>query len=225
VTDLDPFAHDDGAYVLGALSDAERAEFEAHLDTCPACTARVAELAPFPTLLATVPASAYEDIDDRPELGLPDTILPGLLARVRAEQRRRHWLAAGLSGLAAACLIALAVVAWPNAHQTTPGSGAPRPQAMSAVTESPVSATAALTSVKWGTRIQLACRYDTTYEPGGVYQLVVLDKQNVAHTAGSWKVLPGRVTNFTGGTDLRRDQIAKVEITLPNSEPVLQLTL
>jgi hypothetical protein len=224
VTDLDPFAHDDGAYVLGALSDTERAEFEAHLETCPACTARVAELAPLPALLATVPASAYEDVDERPDMRLPDTLLPGLLARVRAEQRRRHRFVAGLSGLAAACLVALAVVAWPTTHQTTPGSGSPRPQAMSAVIESPVSATAALTSVKWGTRIRLACHYDTAYEPGGVYQLVVLDKQNVAHTAGSWKVLPGRVTNFTGGTDLPRDQISKVEITLPNNEPVLQLT-
>ncbi|MDT4946344.1 MAG: putative zinc-finger, partial [Pseudonocardiales bacterium] len=31
----DPFVHDDAAYVLGALSDAERREFEAHLETCP----------------------------------------------------------------------------------------------------------------------------------------------------------------------------------------------
>jgi putative zinc finger protein len=235
VTTLDPFAHFDGAYVLGALSDAERADFEEHLATCPACTARVRELAPLPALLASLPAEAYVDADDRSYDSSydssysgeepPETLLPALLARVRGERRRRHRLTLGISGLAAACLVALAVVAWPGGDGPQSGSGPARPQAMSAVISNPVTATAALTEVAWGTRIELACRYDTAYAAGGQYQLVVVDKHSHSHVAGSWKVLPGQVTNFTGGTDLRRDQIAKVEITLPNSQPVLQLTL
>ena len=32
------FAHHDGAYVLGALSPAERRAFEDHLPGCAACT-------------------------------------------------------------------------------------------------------------------------------------------------------------------------------------------
>jgi hypothetical protein len=224
VSTLDPFAHFDGAYVLGALSGAERAEFEEHLPTCPACTERVRELATLPALLASVPADAYADADDRAD-GPPETLLPMLLARVRAERRRRHRLTLGLSGLAAACLVALAVIAWPGADNPTPGSGSARPQAMSEVISTPVRATAALTGVAWGTRIELVCRYDTSYAAGGEYQLVVVDKNNHSHVAGSWKVLPGEVTDFTGGTDLPRNQILKVEITLPNSQPVLQLTL
>ena len=38
----DPFEHLDAAYAFGALDAAETAQFEAHLSTCPACTARVA---------------------------------------------------------------------------------------------------------------------------------------------------------------------------------------
>jgi carotenoid cleavage dioxygenase-like enzyme len=51
-------AHDyamwDAAYVLGALSDADRREFEAHLDGCTPCRAAVAELTPLPPLLSVL---------------------------------------------------------------------------------------------------------------------------------------------------------------------------
>jgi putative zinc finger protein len=221
VTALDPYAHYDGSYVLGALSDEERADFEEHLRTCVACTERVRELDPLPGLLAGLPASAYDDAAD----DFPDTLLPGLLAQVRTDRRRRHWITAGLSGLAAACLVALAVVVWPTGHHPTPGVSTPRAVAMSAVASSPVEATAALSDVQWGTSIELACRYDSSYVAGRVYQLVVLDKHNVAHPAGSWEILPGKVTKFTGGTALKRDEISKVEITTANDEPVLQLVL
>ena len=40
----------DAAYVLGALSGAEKREFEAHLATCPRCSAAVAELSGIPAL-------------------------------------------------------------------------------------------------------------------------------------------------------------------------------
>jgi len=55
----DRFAQWDAAYVLGALSPAERREFEEHLATCPHCQAAVSELAALPGLLAQVsPADA-----------------------------------------------------------------------------------------------------------------------------------------------------------------------
>ena len=55
----DKFAQWDAAYVLGALSPAERREFEEHLASCPPCQAAVSELAAVPGLLAQVsPADA-----------------------------------------------------------------------------------------------------------------------------------------------------------------------
>ncbi len=215
MTKVDPFAHDDAAYVLGALSSDERAAFERHLETCPECSERVRELAAMPALLASVPASAYADEQDDP----PTNLLPHLLARVRFEQRRRRWLTGGLAGLAAACLVALAVVVWPSSS----GTPAPRPQAMSALVSSPVHATAALSSVRWGTKIDLVCQYYTHDAREWDYQLVVLDKHNVAHPAGSWKLVPGRTIHFTGGTALARDQISKLQITL-GDRAILQLS-
>jgi anti-sigma-K factor RskA len=41
-----PWADAAGAYVLGAMPAAERAEFEAHLATCPACRQEVEDLRP-----------------------------------------------------------------------------------------------------------------------------------------------------------------------------------
>jgi Putative zinc-finger len=221
VTTLDPFAYDDGAYVLGALSDAERTAFEQHLADCPACSDRVNELMPLPALLAGVPASAYEDALEGP----PDTLLPGLLRQLGAQRRRRHWLTTGLGGLAAACLVALAVLAWPTGHTiTTPGSGTPPAQAMSALVASPVHATAALSDVSWGTKIEVTCRYDLAPHVDADYWLVVVDKQNHRHTAGSWRPAAGKVMQFIGGTALPRDQISSVLITYGKT-PILRLTL
>jgi anti-sigma-K factor RskA len=218
VTTTDPFAYDDAAYVLGALSSDERAAFERHLATCPECTARVRELASLPALLARVPASAYRDEQEGP----PASLLPHLLNRVRFEQRRRRWVTSGLAALAAACLVALAVAVWPSSSD--PGRPAPKPQAMSALTSSPVHATAALSSVAWGTKIELVCEYYTNTTRKWDYQLVVVDKHNVAHAVGSWTLVPGKVAHFTGGTALTRDQISKVEITV-GDRAILQLTL
>lgn len=221
MTSSDPFAHYDGVYVLGALSADERADFEEHLLTCAACRDRVRGLEPLPALLADLAASEYDSREDGP----PATLFPNLVRQVRSERRRRQWLTTGLAGLAAACLVALAVVAWPTHHATAPGSDATAPQAMSAVIHSPVHATAALTDVSWGTEIRLVCRYDAGYRSGMAYQLVVVDKHNVAHPAGSWLLTPGTLTKFTGGTALHPDEITRVEIALPNHTPILQLTI
>jgi anti-sigma factor RsiW len=48
------YADWDAAYVLGALSSAERRDFERHLHSCPRCTQAVSELAGMPGLLARV---------------------------------------------------------------------------------------------------------------------------------------------------------------------------
>jgi hypothetical protein len=218
VTTLDPFAHYDGVYVLGALSDDERAEFELHLNTCAACTERVRELAPLPAMLAGQPSSAYLDDIDEP----PPSLLPDLLRGVRSQRRKRQLLTGGLAGLAAACLIALVVAVWPSSSPAKSPS-APLPQAMTALRSTPVHVTALITPVKWGTQIKLNCQYDA-YAPGIDYQLVVVDKHNAAHQAGSWTLTPGTVS-FTGGTSLPRDQISKIEITLADDAPILQLKL
>ncbi|KQX07132.1 MULTISPECIES: zf-HC2 domain-containing protein [unclassified Leifsonia] len=58
---IDAFSDWDAAYVLGALSTRERLEYEAHLATCPRCSAAVAEVAGMPGLLSKV---SMEEIPD-----------------------------------------------------------------------------------------------------------------------------------------------------------------
>ena len=46
------YAHEDGSYVLGALSRPERKDFEGHLTRCNECAQSVRDLAAMPRLLA-----------------------------------------------------------------------------------------------------------------------------------------------------------------------------
>ncbi len=50
--DGDKYAQWDAAYVLGALSEMDRREFDAHLGECPACREGVTELSGVPALLS-----------------------------------------------------------------------------------------------------------------------------------------------------------------------------
>ena len=78
----------DAAYVLGSLSDADRCEYEAHLDGCTSCRTAVAELTAISPLLSVLnyddvvaPNGANESADAPP---CPD-LLTSLLAK--ADQR------------------------------------------------------------------------------------------------------------------------------------------
>ncbi|GAA1832371.1 zf-HC2 domain-containing protein [Luedemannella flava] len=114
-----PYTHDDGAYVLGALSAADRAAFEAHLPACPPCREAVASLAVLPGLLGRLAPTAAVELDtsvragtDAAE-GIPPTILPRVLATATARRRRsvRRWAL-----VAAACAAALATVVGLGVH-------------------------------------------------------------------------------------------------------------
>lgn len=211
----DPFEHDDAAYVLGALSNTERAAFEAHLPGCEECLLRVQEISNVPALLREVDVADVL-VADEP---LPDTLLPRLLREVSARRRRARALIGGLAVVAAGCVAALVIALWPSA--STP---APAGQPFSAIGQVPVVASAVLTPTQWGTAIRLDCYY--TRQPTAhalSYSLVVYDKAGNRHVAGDWTVPRKQEISFTTGTSLTRDQIAKLVITLPDGTPVLRL--
>lgn len=54
----------DAAYVLGSLSEADRCEFEAHLDRCTSCRDSVTELSRMPALLALLNPDEVVGVDD-----------------------------------------------------------------------------------------------------------------------------------------------------------------
>ena len=209
----DSFAMFDGAYVLGALSDADRVAFEAHLAGCDACSASVRELSGLPAVLASVPESAL--VDEAPPLSL----LPALQRRARGAVRRRRWIVSGVAA-AAACMLALAVVvSWPT---SAPAS---HPVAMTAVAPAPITATADVRDVGWGTKIELVCRYYETSQPVRPYALVVVDRSGNHHDLGSWNLVPGKATTYESGIALPRSQVKEVDITTVSGKPLLALPL
>jgi hypothetical protein len=210
VSASDPFRHDDGAYLLGALDDSDRRAYEAHLRTCEDCRARLAEARAAVDLLAGLTVADVAEPEP-----VPDTLLPGLLRAARRERARRAWLVRGIATVAAACALALAVVLWPT------GSSTSAPDAFVPVRPSPISATARLVSHGWGTEIDLHCRYAKNLEQYRPYYLKVVDKANRAVPAGTWRLAPGGETDLVTVTDLRRDQISRLEITTADGTPLL----
>jgi hypothetical protein len=211
----DPFAHDDAAYVLGALSPEEHAAFEAHLATCAQCQARVAEISALPGMLAGI---TEDDLADVSLANVPDTLLPSLLREARHRRRRRFAVVSAVAGVAAAVIVALSVAL------VAPGNSAPAAHQMTALRATPVSATAAMKDVKWGTRITLTCHYNRAYGTNDVYSLVVVDKSGATHGGGSWTLQPGSTTPFEGGTAVHMNQIAYIQIVADN-QPILQLNV
>lgn len=212
----------DGAYVLGALAPEERLAFERHLPTCPACSAAVRDLAGLPGLLAQVSPEVVSS-PPAPE-PVPETLLPALVAEVRREQYRRRWVA-GLVAAAAVLVIGLATAL----AVTGDDEPAPAPpvasEQMVQVDQDAVEASVALTSVAWGTRVDLTCSYLAPSYGGEAptYVLVVRTADGTAEQVATWKALPGEDMQLSGATALTTDQIVAVEVQDRSGRPLLEL--
>jgi hypothetical protein len=201
------------AYVLGALSSAERTEFETHLAECADCRQTVAELAGIPGLLSRVSPT---DLAEQPPL--PDTLVPRLLRSVRRTMLRRRLVMGGLAAAAAvlAVLGTLVVVQSP--------SDGPSGVAMSAVVTSPIRATAALTRHGWGTEITMDCSYEGEPDADRPYLLVVVGKDGTEHEIATWTVGPSRTATATGSVDLQPAQIDRIEVRTASGKALLRLS-
>jgi Putative zinc-finger len=224
----DEFALYDAAYVLGALSPADRREFEDHLAVCPACASSVSELAGLPGLMSRV---SVDQLTAEPE-PVPETLLPSLAREVRRERRRRH-LVVGAAAAAAACLIAVGGVAITRPDSparppvTASASSGTADLVFNAVVPSPVTASARLVDMAWGTRIDLTCAYRTqgSYPTSGVpYAMVVVDRHGTAEQVATWKALPNRELTVMGASSRARRDIASVEIRTMDGQTILRLS-
>lgn len=230
-----PFAHDGAAYVLGALSPADRLALERHLPGCESCTRAVREVAGLPGLLDRVDASLLEHPPaDEP---LPDTLLPALTRSVRRSGRRRTLVAAGLAAAFAAVAFGVPALVSDGDGGVAPDPVPPSPtaaeapvpdQRMSAVGEVPVEATIGLEQVTWGTRLLLTC----TYEPESVeydlppsvdYLLFVRTFDGHTEQVGSWRSVGGMTMRLAAATSADRADIASVEVRTASGLVVLRL--
>jgi Putative zinc-finger len=221
------FAEWDSAYVLGALSPAERREYEEHLESCDLCRRSVAELTPIPGLLARLAPERAAAVLDEPAVAA-QALRPELLEAVRREGRRRRIRRTRLrlAMAAAAVVVVLTAVLVPLAF-LRPAADA-QTVAFEAVTDVPVSATATLTSVGWGTRIELDCRYGdvgTSDAPddGWPYALYVVDRDGNRSEVSSWRANPGKTARLAAATAVEIEDIASLEVRALGSGDVLLL--
>jgi hypothetical protein len=233
--------HEDGAYVLGALSPEDRVAFERHLPGCPECAQSVRELAGLPGLLARVPVEILDP--EKLPMPVPDTLLPALVRRVRRSQRRRTWITAGL--VAAAATIAIGAVgvsslrdddAPPSAAPTASSTASPTagpttaaPVLMTPVGTEPISGWLSLTQVGWGTRLDLECSYaqesDAYRDPSwSTYTMYVHTADGGTEQVASWKAVPGKTMRLSAATASDVDDITDVEVRTAAGATVLELS-
>jgi hypothetical protein len=229
------YSRQDGSYVLGALSPAERQDFEQHLAYCDECARSVRELAGLPGLLSRVDP----DVLVSPPVGdpVPETLLPALIANVRRTQQRRMLATVGLAAAAVVAVIlgslALAGVigdkgSAPVASPPPPTASAlPAGQSMLPIGHAAVRGTLAFTSVRWGTKLDLTCtygkspEYDTTHVQ--TYEMFVRTADGRVQQVASWRGLPGRTMRLAAATAASRKDITGVEVRTAAGHTVLKL--
>ncbi|HSV68417.1 MAG TPA: zf-HC2 domain-containing protein [Mycobacteriales bacterium] len=235
------YGRDDAAYMLGALDPEERQGFEQHLESCPACTAAVRDLAGLPGLLARLPADLVSTMDGvRPggpvagspvpggsgvdDPPLPATLLPTLLRQARRERRRSRWRTGLVAGTAAAAVAVGGTVLVERVTSARPGPAPPTRTVMLApVGEHGAHGTAWLTARAWGSAIRVRCAAESGGDYGGSgsagtggestsYTLYVTDRSGRSTAAASWRAVPGRDVNVDGATELRTDDVADLQV-------------
>lgn len=225
--DHDRFADWDAAYLLGALSAADRALYESHLAECERCRAAVAEVAPTLGLLARVDPvraesllpSAADDADG-PGAGHRARVVSLGAARARALRRRRRLVA-----FAATAAIVAAAVAIPLGYSLLRPAG--QAVALEPIADLPLAASVALTDVAWGTRIDMSCDYGEMPDApdvGWAYALVVVDETGAESILSTWQAHPGSTARLSAGTALAAADIEAVEIRAVASGDVLMRT-
>lgn len=222
----DPFATSAGAYVLGALSPEERHAFELHLRECADCRAEVHDLAGLPGLLSRVPLrDVLADETSEP----PDTLLPGLLDRVRRARDRRRTALLGALALAACLVIALAVFAVPGIEPSRPvasQSATPVAFAMTKVAPGPINATARVSPAPGGSKIDLDCVYRagrvSGYYGEPAYTLAVLDRYGQTHRVATWRIAAGE-TSLSSALSVTSDDIKLIQIRDASDRVLLRL--
>lgn len=228
--DGDRYATWDAAYVLGSLSSHERREYQAHLETCDRCRIAVADLSGMPALLGLLGAEDVASLDgEQPEPPpLRREVLESVLDKVRWRRRRLRLLTSAAVGVAAALLaVGLVIGIRPGivGLQSTTTQNTAQQLEMKKLATTPFSATIALSSFAWGTRIDMACTYGNWSSGGGTppsnLGMVVVGRDGSHTQVATWLGLSGATALPSGNTPTPKDQIASIQLVSVDSGKVL----
>ncbi|MDI3314667.1 MAG: zf-HC2 domain-containing protein [Mycobacterium sp.] len=215
----------DAAYVLGALSAADRREFEAHLTTCPACREAVSELSGMPALLSQLDRDEVAAIGDagRASPEVSPQLLSSLLATVRRRRRRSRMLA-WTGSAAAAVVLAIGVFVGVAGHAVTP----PAPQTsvaalpMAQVGTTTLASTVSVSGQRWGTFILMRCVcLAPVYAHHDRLAMVVVGRDGSRTRLATWVAEPGHTATPAASISTPVDQIAAVQVVSADNGTVL----
>jgi predicted anti-sigma-YlaC factor YlaD len=196
------------AYVLGGLSDEEKAALDAHLAGCDECRAELTELNELEAMLGEVPPEAF--LEGPPEGGdllLQRTLRQVRKERVQASRPRRFLVAAGVAGLVAAALAGGTLIGRGTAPAPQAGGGG-TPTASATAAPSPsgvrtfaakdpntgASMTVTLTPAAGWVKVHVKAE---GIKQGQRCVLTVVDKSGHYTQAGSWLVSANGEKNGT----------------------------
>ncbi|GAA3633785.1 anti-sigma factor family protein [Microlunatus ginsengisoli] len=206
----------DAAYVLGALSSAERREYEHHLAGCSGCQRSVSELAGLPGLLAQVSpedaalltgAAEPSDAEPMPEL------LTDLTSRVRDRRRRR--IAVAIGSVAAALVLLIGGVGVLIGQGVLPiGTQSDFRVAFSPVVESGITANVDVTPGRTETKFRLECQYAraVTGSYTSEVSIWIRDRSGSESELYSWYAKPNKVMRPSATARLATWRIDRVEL-------------
>jgi hypothetical protein len=228
------FAHNDGAYVLGALAPAERADYEQHLAGCSACREAVASIAVLPGLLRRLaPLQTQEP--------LPSSIdrLPNLvqsLTIIRAKQRnRQRWQVFGSAAVAAGLVVAvtLGLMSLRPSPDTSPPVTMPSPSGpvmipmTQVVLETAVTAEVALTETRGGVVVRMHCAYPLSsgHTKPYLFRLFAVGTDGMNEQLGSWMAAPGDDVIMSGMSRYDLGDLVRIELKTRDGTIVLAYDL
>lgn len=210
-----------GAYVVGALEPAERAEVEEHLAACPPCREELAALAGLPGLLGRLDEETAVSADHQEvsSATLERTVEELRLRRRRARRRSR------IISLAAA----VAVVASAGGAVAATSGSSPQPQATGAAAghlagsdaSTGVQATAALYWEPWGSQIRMVV---SGVSPGHHCRLLAVSTSGRSQVIGTWNVTYGGKVDIAVATSISPARLASLRVVTTSGAVLLSLT-
>lgn len=218
--DHDHFAEWDGAYVLGALTPADRSLYEEHMEQCQLCRDSVSELSPMPGLLAQIrPEPESTESEHSQE---PADLMNAMLREENQHRSRRRrlagWAAAAVAVLVLAITVPVALMLQASDDDVS--------VALEPVDSTPSSMRVEVTldPTEWGTRLSIECEYSTDMdyrEQQTWYALVVTDADGASTQVSTWKAVSGETVTLDAATAVDLDDMDSLTVVTASGEEVL----